>query len=158
MLVNVVPTALIRRFQESAPVDVVGLAHALGLQVWEARNLPAGISGKLFKDRAHGGAEGYSIVVNASDAFVRKRFTIAHELAHFILHRQQVGSELSDDVWYRSGLSNEEEAEANRLAADILMPLHLIRDYAAKGFTSVEGLAEVFGVSRDAMRIKLGMK
>ncbi len=158
MLVDAVPTGLIQRFQQSAPVDIVGLSRAIGIQVWESRDLPPGISGKLFKDRAHGGAEGYSILVNAAEPFVRKRFTVAHEVAHFLLHRDRVGAELSDDTWYRSGLSDWDEVEANRMAADILMPMRLIREYISRGFTQVEPLADLFAVSREAMRIRLGIK
>jgi hypothetical protein len=77
MIIN--PQAgVIERFQHSAPVDVTALAEALGLKVWEDDSLPAGISGKLFQDPVRGGAERYSITERASDAYVRKRFTVAH--------------------------------------------------------------------------------
>jgi len=71
---------ILQNFQNSAPVDVIGLAQALGLNVWELP-LPPNISGKIWKDQVNGGRSGYSIGVNATEAFVRKRFTVAHECA-----------------------------------------------------------------------------
>jgi Zn-dependent peptidase ImmA (M78 family) len=148
--------SIIGRFQSSAPVNVTALAEALGLRVWEDAALAKGISGKLFRDPSSGGPEGYSIVVRASDAYVRRRFTVAHEIAHFILHRDRIGSSLTDDAMYRSGLSTREEAEANRLAADILMPRTLIAHYIKSYGSADPGvLASIFNVSEAAMRIRL---
>ncbi len=147
---------IIERFQNAAPVDVTGLAEALGLSVWEDEQLPIGVSGKIIRDSELGGAEGYSIVVRASDAYVRRRFTVAHEIAHFILHRDRIGSGLIDDGLYRSGLSSQEEFDANRLAADILMPRKLIAQYVAEYGPDPQSLARFFQVSEAAMRIRLG--
>jgi predicted transcriptional regulator len=145
---------IIQRFQGSAPVDVSGLAEALGLTVWEDDELPEGVSGKICQDENSGPA-GYSIVVRASDPYVRRRFTVAHEIAHFVLHRDRIGSSLTDDAMYRSGLSTREEVEANRLAADILMPRSLVIEHIKLWGTDAEVLAKLFNVSEAAMRIRL---
>jgi hypothetical protein len=147
---------IIERFQGSAPVDVTGLAEALGLRVWEDDSLPRGVAGKLFQDPFNGGPEGFSIVVRASDPYVRRRFTVAHEIAHFVLHRNMIGSSLTDDALYRSGLPNTLEAEANQLAADILMPASLLASFIDRFGAKPSILAPIFKVSEDAMRIKLG--
>jgi IrrE N-terminal-like domain len=149
---------IIQRFQQFVPVDVTGLAEALGLNVWEDDDLPKGISGKLFKDSDHGGTAGYSIVVRASDAYVRRRFTVAHEIAHFLLHRNLIGNSITDDELYRSDLSNAQEAEANRLAADILMPASLLASNIKRYGADPGVLAPLFEVSETAMRIRLGQK
>jgi hypothetical protein len=131
----------IRSFQTAAPVDVVEIARAFGIQVWEGDPGP-GMAGKLFRDPINGGDAGYSILVNAADSYVRKRFTVAHEIAHFFLHRDRVEAKgyISDDVWYRSGMSTREEAEANRMAADILMPRPLIAHYRRQGIQDLNQL------------------
>lgn len=149
---------VISRFQNSAPVDVTGLAEALGLRVWEDGELPEGISGKLFQDPRSGGSQGYSIVVRASDPYVRRRFTVAHEIAHFLLHRNRVGGSVTDDRWYRSNLSNREEAEANSLAADILMPRELLHHHIRLIGLDPAALARIFKVSESAMKIRLGIQ
>jgi hypothetical protein len=148
--------SVIRRYQHQAPVDVVGMASALGVNVWEDA-LDPGISGKLIPDQINGGQSGYSIVVNAPEAYVRKRFTVAHELAHFLLHRNAAGAGISDDVYYRSGLSGGMETQANQLAAEILMPFSLINSLFNTGMRDVEGLASALHVSIPAMKIRLGI-
>lgn len=149
---------LIHKFQQSAPVQVVQLAEAMGIKVWEFNHLPENISGKLFKDATNGGSSGYSIGVNAKEAFVRKRFTVAHEIAHFILHRNRIQTELVDDTMYRSPLiSSTEEVQANKLAAYILMPLELVDKLMSQGIKDVDALAARLQVSGQAMRIRLGI-
>jgi hypothetical protein len=147
--------SVIDRFQHSAPVDVTGMAEALGLNVWEDEDLPEGVSGKLFRDRENGGAEGFSIVVRASDAFVRRRFTVAHEIGHFVLHRDRIGSSLTDDAMYRSNLSTWEEVEANQFAAKVLMPTPLLSDCIGLHGKDARVLAGLLQVSEAAMQIRL---
>jgi Zn-dependent peptidase ImmA (M78 family) len=86
---------------------------------------------------------------------VRKRFTVAHEVGHFVLHRNQIGESLTDDELYRSGLSTRQEAQANRFAADILMPKDLILKTINRLGDDPQVLASEFKVSEAAMRIRL---
>jgi IrrE N-terminal-like domain len=152
------PGQIIARHQSQSPVDVVAIATELGINVWETKSLPPSISGKIFKDSLNGGSEGFSIWVNASHSLPRKRFTIAHEIAHFILHRRRLESgELIDDAMYRSGVSAKEETEANRFAADLLMPYRLIKSLMAAGIRTPEQLASRLQVSLPAMKIRLGL-
>jgi Zn-dependent peptidase ImmA (M78 family) len=48
------------------------------------------------------------------------------------------------------------EAQANRLAADILMPWHLLNQHMSAGKVGVDDLARIFEVSPSAMSIRLG--
>src|SRR5438105_3870285 len=107
--------------QIQPPVNVRALAADFGVNVWES-DLGSKISGKLFRDTEHGGSSGYSILINAKEPYVRRRFTVAHELAHFLLHREMVKrlGGLTEDIFYRAdGLNGWQEMEANRLAAEI---------------------------------------
>ena len=152
------PGQVIAKYQETAPVDVIAIAKELGLNVWRMHSLPPSISGKIFRDSLNGGASGFSIAVNASEGPLRQRFTIAHEIAHFILHRAQLeAGDLIDDTMYRSGLSTAEEVAANRLAAQILMPMELIQTLISQGVNEVPSLAARFQVSQAAMKIRLGI-
>jgi hypothetical protein len=152
------PGQVIAKYQTQAPVDVVAIALDLGINVW-AMDLPDSISGKIFKDPVNGGSRtGFSIAVNSLHSTVRQRFTVAHEIAHFILHRQKLESgDLVDDAMYRSGLSSKEETAANRMAADILMPFALIRSLISAGITDPQSLASKLQVSLAAMKIRLGL-
>jgi Zn-dependent peptidase ImmA (M78 family) len=136
----------------------MGIARELGVNVWAMHSMPANISGKIFRDSLNGGTSGFSIAVNADEHPVRQRFTIAHEIAHFILHRARLETgDLVDDTMYRSGLSTAEEIAANRLAAQILMPMELIQTLISQGVNDVPSLAAKFQVSQAAMKIRLGI-
>lgn len=138
-----------------APVKVIALAHKLGLKVYKAP-WPDDISGKIQRDATRGGSSGFAIFVNGGHHENRRRFTIAHEIAHYVLHEQKIGDGVFDDALYRSGLSDRAEVEANRLAADILMPRPLLNRYRARFGDDAKRLAEVFEVSEQAMAIRLG--
>lgn len=148
--------AQIEAFQDAPPVNLPHLARALGVQV-KAATLGPGLSGEIRPTD-----EGRFVIrINRHDPLKRQRFTVAHELAHFLLHRDEIGNGIEDDVLYRSGLSDRREQQANRLAADILMPGGLVAE--AKETAEEKGvgdvvlfLAELFAVSETAMRIKVG--
>jgi len=140
------------------PLDVV--AHRLGLHVEE---VPLGedISGVLVVSGGRG-----MIGVNLTQPVVRRRFTIAHEIAHFVLHRDE--SELFIDktfVAFRDSDSGKgarrAEIQANQFAAALLMPAELIErelggqvvDLAATDV--IEELAERFLVSSQSMTFRL---
>ena len=98
----------------------------------------------------------YRITINALENNQRKRFTVAHELAHLLLHRDDIGDGITEDALLRSTLSNPQEAEANSLAAAILMPRYLVEFIQD---STHERAAEVFarlcGVSEIAAKIRL---
>jgi len=144
----------IQQHQLILPVKVSEIARSLNLNV-QAATLPAGVSGEI---RPVGDGK-FRIKVNRHDSKRRQRFTVAHEISHFLLHRDQIGDGILDDVLYRSTLSDNREAEANRLAADILMPVdQLIRELRRRpglsGRDLIEDLASIFDVSPAAMSIR----
>jgi len=115
---------IVRRHQNEPPVQIVPIANDMGLNVYRVSDWKDTLSGMIVRDKERGGKSGYAIFVNASHAQTRRRFTIAHELAHYALHGNLIGDGIKDDALYRSGLSSKVEAQANRYAADILMPWH----------------------------------
>ena len=151
---DLLPIEVIAQFTETAPVDVDGLAKALGLRVGLDASLGPEISGKIVKD-PRGGPAGYSIYINANDVPRRQRFTLAHEIAHYVLHRDLIGDGIEDNALYRSKLGEWYERQANRMAADILLPPGLVRRRWASGVKEVSKLADAFNVSEQAMRIRL---
>ena len=146
---------VIRKHQKSAPVQTIPIAEALGLSCYRASGWPDTTSGMIVRDAERGGDSGFAIYVNAEHSKVRRRFTIAHEIAHFVLHRDLIGDGITEDALYRSGLSDAVEREANGLAAEILMPRHLIREAFNNGNRSPEALAAEFEVSLQAMEYRL---
>ncbi|MEL7797964.1 ImmA/IrrE family metallo-endopeptidase [Idiomarina loihiensis] len=146
---------IIRKHQGSLPVKLSQIAKDLGLTV-KSSTLDAGISGEIKKLD-----QNYLIRVNRHDVKERQRFTVAHEISHYLLHREQIGDGIVDDILYRSSLSDSLEAEANRLAADILMPWDKITDAKEslrelKTEQKIEQIAKLAEVSVTAIKIRLG--
>ena len=147
--------AVVAEYLHTLPVDVNEIARALSIPVHKVP-LPEGISGRLLKAEREEGRPAYEIEVQASDHPRRQRFTIAHEIAHYVLHRDLIEQSVTDDALYRSDLSDEYEAQANRLAAHILMPMGLVMERLARnGTVDVKELARRFDVSPKAMRIRM---
>lgn len=129
---------------------MVKIAQALGIDVYSTHSWDDSVSGKIERSGA-----GFEIVINANHPEVRRRFTIAHEIAHAVLHRDLIGDGIEDDAQWRSGLADPIEYQANRMAADILMPIHLLQRYLDKGVNDPAYLAHLFKVSRQSMEIRL---
>jgi Zn-dependent peptidase ImmA (M78 family) len=75
--------------------------------------------------------DGFAISVQSKDHERRKRFTAAHELGHYLFHRDLLEEGTDDDKAYRStkrgnfynqNIKKWHETEANRFAANLLMP------------------------------------
>lgn len=157
MLLSPKDRDILRQHQEDAPVHVGEVAQAFGLRVFTS-DLPEGISGALFHNPKYETDSGYVIFVNKDEVIVRQRFTAAHEIGHFLLHRDQIGEGIHENVFLRAeGLSSWQETQANKVAAEILMPYHLIRALNNRGVTDVDALARELQVSRAAMSIRIGM-
>lgn len=149
---------LIKRYQLEQPIRLGELGTELGLIVKSA-TLPVGISGEIKPDEDANA--GFIIRVNRHEHKNRQRFTLAHELAHYFLHRNEIGNGIQDNVLYRSQLTDKREAEANRLAADILMPWEIIEERLKQYKNDdleerVEKIAAELGVSTTALNIRLG--
>lgn len=147
---------IIAHYQQDAPIDITAMANGLGLIVYDDYELSPGISGMIQRDSSEESASGYVISVNANEPYNRRRFTVAHECAHFLRHRDKIGDGIFDDAMYRSErMNSQEEFEANNTAADLLMPRSLVVAYVRKGFRDIRELAAKFQVSDAAMRVRM---
>lgn len=146
---------IIKQHQQNIPVQTVDIANALGIKVFSVPGWPDDLSGMVRKNVDSEG--GFDIFVNQNHPEKRRRFTIAHEIGHVILHPHLIGDGITDDALLRSGLSNAVEAQANRFAADILMPRDKLNECIQGGMTSVPELARHFNVSEQSMAIRVGV-
>jgi len=153
---------ILSRAQEDVPVKVEQLPRRLEI---EYRLVPFrnGISGMLERLKT-----GFRITVNELDPTTRRRFTVAHELGHYMLHGHmlRVGDGIDDDKAYRSteiGLYHNkkigpaQEIEANRFAANLLMPYDRVAEYWSREGATLESMASLFRVSQRSMEIRLEM-
>lgn len=150
--------AIIERHLANYPVRLGQLAAELGVAI-KVATMRTGVSGQISRE-----GNQYVIRVNRNEARERQRFTIGHELAHFLLHRHIIDSSpegITDTVLYRSGAPERIEYEANRLAADLVMPMQIVEQAVASEFggvvteATIESLAARFEVSKAAMEIRL---
>lgn len=88
---------------------------------------------------------------------LRDRFTIAHEIGHYILHylyRKQILNESINDLVAQRFGTNQAEKEANWFAAAFLMPAdEFKREFASCGGDHSE-LSRKFQVSRQASEVR----
>ena len=105
-------------------IDIIELANSLGIKVFstEEISVPSVIAFNK-KDSC------YEIYVNAKEKNTRKRFSIAHEIAHFIQHKDKIIEYGVVGRQNTSSLSNSEERDADRLAAEILMPSECVIEF-----------------------------
>ena len=81
----------------------------------------------------------------------RQRFSIAHELGHFVYHKDDE-KEFVDTTFFRGLTSDNLEYTANKFASELLMPEEQVRHLIDKeNVRSVAVLADKFGVSSAAM-------
>lgn len=107
--------------------------------------------------------DNYYIIYNRFESAQRQRFTIAHELGHYILHKNSgVFVDRKQKTLFRNAASTTgevlKEREANAFAAALLMPKFLV-EREIRQITDfdniVESLAEKFEVSKSAMSFRL---
>ena len=154
-MTSIDPIQVIARHWDSTPVPIDAIIADMGLPL-SYNALGDDISGYI--ERANGS---YKIVVNSAHARTRQRFTAAHELGHYIYHRDLLGEGVGDNRAYRSegtDLPNPNirpihERQANSFAANVLMPRHRLSNVLGQ---TTAALAQQFGVSQEAMRIRLG--
>ncbi|WP_194915349.1 ImmA/IrrE family metallo-endopeptidase [Catenulispora rubra] len=136
----------------SLPIDPQDIAEALGVVVVEAP-MSSDMSGMLVREPTR-----IVIGVNNDHSPSRQRFTIAHEIGHLRLHKGRSMIMDSDvRVNFRDNASSlatdREEIEANRFAAALLMPEHMVRSWiAAESFDSAKELVEQLAVNLKASR------
>ena len=127
------------------PVDLNIITELLGLRIIR-ESLTDGISGIL--DIANN-----SIVVEERHPLQRQNFTIAHEIAHFCLHRNEE-NRFQDKIFFRGAENNTLEYQANEFAGALLMPEDEFFNQIRSGNKTIEGLARYFGVSTLAVRVR----
>lgn len=145
------PVEVVSRFLNSAPINLDAMAEALGLEVGYRSFDDPEVAGNIERAGA-----GYRITLNADDPARRQRFTLAHEIGHYILHRDLIGGGITDSGLYRSRLGGTIERQANRYAANLLMPARLVFDAWHDGKESARALSQQFNVSEKAAAIRLG--
>lgn len=151
--------AILQQFEiDFFPVPVELIAKKLGVAV-QVVPLDDHLSGMAFiKSNVS------MIILNASHHPNRQRFTLAHELAHHVLHKDYLTENIHVDtaVLRRNDRSStgvhQKEVEANAFAAELLMPRAQLRQLGnidVNDDIQLAELAKKFRVSVSAMAVRL---
>ena len=135
------------------PIPLAEIVRSYGLDIKVAAFKPSksNVAGFIsFPDRR--------IFVNMADPPNRQRFTIAHELGHWVLHKDRFDNFPNQyHVLERLPVGSDErdplEQEANAFAANLLVPKELILRYSL--VADATELATLFAVSRDVIANRL---
>jgi Zn-dependent peptidase ImmA (M78 family)/transcriptional regulator with XRE-family HTH domain len=127
----------------------IGQADALGVLAMVSgvvgNNNRRNLDPEEFRGFALADALAPLVFINGSDTKAAQMFTLAHELAHIWLGRSALS-----DIGPASAPSNDVEIWCNRVAAELLVPLALLRDEYRRGTdlrSEVDRLARRFKVS-----------
>lgn len=141
--------------QHKREVDVERIAEGLGVVVVRGP-LGESTSGVIHREGRHA-----RIGINNAQSPVRQRFTLAHELGHFHIHKDQA-LWVDSHAMFRSDSSagDPREVEANQFAAELLMPRRLLEHVRVpqdehKADVFIRKLAKEFNVSIPAMSFRL---
>lgn len=151
---------IIAKYGATPPIPVDVIAESEGAQV-DYRDLEDNVSGLLVRKEKNA-----YIIVNAGHAKNRQRFTIAHELGHFLLHRNDPAIFVDNYfVHFREGGSSDRydrrEVQANAFSANLLMPATSLkadlrgRTIDVSDEDSLKEIASRYTVSSLALAIRL---
>lgn len=134
------------------PIDVLEIARAYDIQVFSDRDFSENDNGFIAVDDKGN----YEIVMNEYHSVVRKRFTLAHEIAHFLFDKDYLDVHKSID---RNGNPKDasyryREIRANKFASALLMPEDKFIDIFVKKEKCLDKIADYFLVSKDATKFR----
>lgn len=136
--------SLLDHWAGDIPVEPAWIARVMGIEVVH-ENLDADVSG--FIEKRQGRAR---IHLNRSDNELRRRFTLAHEIGHFV-RNHSLDFEYVD---HRDGMASqgvdEGEVFANAFAASLLMPQTAVQELI-EAHAGEKQIARELGVSVAAM-------
>lgn len=142
----------------TCPLAVEKLAKKLGATIKFSSSLPSNVAGHVIVDPDN--PKQCTITLSNNLPENRRRFTVAHELGHYLKHNNWKAEEFTHDgvvgvsQFYRGVEEGGEEREANEFAAQLLMPAQMVLE-AHRAQISLGEMAERFGVSKLAMKIRI---
>jgi len=132
------------------PIDPKKIAALEGLKVEACASFSEkNLSGELVPDE-----KSAVIRYNPADSAKRQRFTIAHELGHYVLGHGHAFRDPSSH--FSMSYYDPREVDANQFAAEILMPELAVNVLVKqRKIRDVNELARIFDVSVNAMSYRL---
>lgn len=136
--------------------SVADLATAIGLDIHQVE-LPRRMAGRVVADPFSDSC--YAIEVNASHSIVSRRFTVLHEIGHFLLHVDRrdpffdgINLNRGDDEFY---FDLKQEQEANDFADVLLFGDGALEAASTLHDFNIVKVAKYFGVSEKMVEIAI---
>ena len=142
---------LVKNDMLKLPVNLIEIANNNDIEVYYV-HLSEGVSGAI---RYNKDIKKFQILIEKNEPEYRKRFTLAHELAHFFLERNTLleTEKIHYDVLYRSNIG-EKERDVDYLAGALLMNADILKKLYRIN-PSIRELAKTFNVSDSALTVRL---
>jgi Zn-dependent peptidase ImmA (M78 family) len=137
---------------EPREIDLEVIAAELNVVIVERENI--GSAARLVSS----GTSGIITLDKGLHEAGRKRFAVAHEIGHFLLHRARSPLKMCEESdFFEWHTDSTAEIEANAFAVELLMPAQLFKAQCQAGTPSlsrVSELAELFQTSLTATAIR----
>lgn len=136
--------------------DLIDIAKALGIEVFESdfTEYP-NVDGLLeYKDENNKPAP--KIFLNKDRPNTRKKFTLAHEIGHYVLHKDDKVRYRIDELDYSNDSETIKlETEANYFAASLLVPTDKLKKILSLSNNDYNITADFFGVSKPVIENRI---
>ena len=144
---------------QNYPIDPRYIATKLGIVIWE-RELPVSCDGYLMRV-----GNTWGILINACiRSKTRQNFTIAHEIGHYLLERDNIETRSLDERFNAVMTEQDREKEkvseqrANQFAVELLMPTPIFSAdlslCSQMGLPAIASLASQYGTSLTSTSIR----
>jgi Zn-dependent peptidase ImmA (M78 family) len=137
---------------DTPPVDLVAILRIHGIEYEEVEDFPDSVDALIIEDDAKVYA-----AVNSRHHLHRRRFSLAHELGHYFLHKDgkfeepiTIDSPPSEEDGF--GSKDPAEIEADLFAGQLLVPLEMLKLHVKKG---IPELSKIFLVSEQVVSIAI---
>ena len=146
---SVLESARKKGYYVNKSLDIESLIRSFTDVHLEFIDMDGGLSGSLKNE-----GDLWIMKINSKHHKNRQRFTMAHELGHYIMHKDK-NATFEDTTFFRGADHNAMEFAANEFASSVLMPQDDIVELLSKGIRELDELSDEFNVSPSAMKYRL---
>jgi hypothetical protein len=135
------------------PIRLEPILEQLGMQLSADPRMREDALLVPMTDPTRGPVSAWTVYYNPGKPETRRRFTLAHEVGHVVLHGEPFAAAARGPTG--GGRLKAREREVQRFAAALLLPERMVRQAVHEYGLDIERLRSLFLVSKEAMEIRL---